>query len=231
MLKITIDTRNMNRAIAAISRFSGVAHEEVIEEEAGKILEAAVRLTPAAKMQKIKAHYASLGNSWVTESPELYTPVSPSGISHRAKVKVTKTGKIRYDMSHRYPDALWAAITGERKTRLEAALRARGLSKNAWLMLGQAAGITVKAPGYVKQAIPSTGKVHPENATARKTRPSGRYGIFFETIQPTLITIGGHRILQRAINGRVKYFERNLKLGVFKDLKKIAARYPGLTIA
>ena len=42
----------------------------------------------------------------------------------------------------------------------------------------------------------------------------------------------GHNelLLRRALAGRVKYFERNVRLGVFRDLAQIAKRYPGLRV-
>ena len=34
--------------------------------------------------------------------------------------------------------------------------------------------------------------------------------------------------IRKAMNGREKFFRENLKLGVFKSIETIAARYPGL---
>jgi hypothetical protein len=140
-------------------------------------------------------------------------------------------GRKTYWLENRYPDALWARIEAARKKSLHRKIKARGLSKQSWWLLAARAGLQINAPGFVKKAVASTTLTYPENFTARQVNRRDEVGIFFSNAQPTVPWAGGQRALRKAINGRVGFFRRNLKLGVFKDMKKIAVAYPGLRIS
>jgi len=202
----TVDLGNFNRGIHALAGFAGVSVDRAIEYEAGKVLEAAIRYTPAASATKIRS---SVENAAFT----------------------TLDGKA-YKLSHRYPDALWQRISRQKKEGLRRKMRARGLSKQSWLKLADEVGLRVAAPAFVSKALPRDGKSHPENARASRVRTKGRWAIYFENSQPTVNNpfVGGRRAIARALQGRIRYFEQNLRRGVFSELKQIAARYPGLTV-
>ena len=207
---LKIDTSNFNRAIKDIARYSGASLGDVIEHEAGKVLEAAVRYTPAAKIAAIKDKF-SKSELWMGDAGN---------------------GKKLYDLRHRYPDRIWQTIEAKRKASLQKKLRARGLSKQSWYLLAAELGLVIKVPGFVPKALARSGKTHPENFTARRLRTRAGAGIYFANRQPTVQTpaVRGRSALQRAINGRAAFFRRNLAAGVFRDVKKIAAKYPGCRV-
>lgn len=200
------DIRNFNSAIDAICRYSGMPIERVVDYEAGKVLESAIRYTPAADLAKIRDNF---NNRTFTHFE----------------------GKI-YKLSHRYPDALWGRISRQRQEHLRILKRARGLAKQSWFKLATEVGLRITAPSFVQKALPRSGKAHPENASARRFRARGRWAIEFTNSQPTATNefVGGRRALARAMTGRVKYFEQNLRRGVFGSIKQISARYPGLVV-
>ena len=202
----TVDLGEFNRSLVALAGFAGVSVDRVIENEAGKILETAINYTPAANVAKIRA---------AVEDREF----------------TTIDGK-KYYLKNLYPNATWSKITRSRKASLKKKLRARGISKASWLALARAAGLTIEAPGFVSAAEPTSGRQYPENASARRERVQGRWGIFFVNRQPTVQTpfVKGRSAIARAIRGRQKFFDRNLKLGVLRDLQQIARAYPGLKI-
>ena len=206
----TVDMREFNRSIEEIAGFSGVETSRALDYEAGKILEAAIRNTPAAKVQKI------VGNA---------------GTGKALKADVGN-GMKTYWMDNRYPDRIWNRLLKVRKDSLQRKLKARGLAKRSWWLLAVRAGLAVVVPSFVQRAIASTGKAYPENAEVRRVHVRGRWGLEFTNRQPTVQSpnVNGLRALGRAIQGRKKYFERNLRLGVFHDLRKIAKAYPGLII-
>jgi hypothetical protein len=119
---------------------------------------------------------------------------------------------------------------GDKGKLMEAAKRARGLAKQAWLALGQAAGLAMKVPGFVRKAEPTTGQRY-DNASVR-TEDTGRKAIHFETRQPTLDvpTVQGRRVIHVALGKRAKFFRVNLEKRVFESLQAIGKRYPGLTV-
>jgi hypothetical protein len=202
----TVDLGEFNRSLEALARFSGVSVDRVIESEAGKVLEAAIKYTPAAKVATIRANVES-------------------------RKFTTVDGKV-YFLENRYPDRVWSRISKSRKANLKKKMKARGLSKASWLALARAAGLSIAAPGFVSGAQATSGQTYPENAIVRRVKVQGRWGLFFENHQPTVQTpfVKGRGALARAIRGRQKFFEANLKRGVFSDLQQIARAYPGLEV-
>ncbi len=206
----TYDMREFDRGIVEIAGFAGVETSRAVDYEAGKIIEAAIRNTPAAQVQKI------VGNA---------------GTGKALKADVGN-GMKTYWMDNRYPDRIWNRLVQVQKDSLSRKLKARGLAKKSWWLLAVRAGLAVVVPSFVQRAIASTGKSYSENAEVKRVQVRGRWGLEFTNRQPTVQSpnVKGLRALGRAIQGRMKYFERNLRLGVFHDLRKIAKAYPGLVI-
>jgi hypothetical protein len=109
-------------------------------------------------------------------------------------------------------------------------MQARGLSKKSWFMLAAKMGLPVNAPGYVKKAIARTGKSYPQNYSV--TRNENKNSLTFEFVnnQPTVQfeEAGGYSALRRALAGRVKFFQNNMKTGVFQSAAAIAKKYKGI---
>lgn len=205
-MTVNIDTTGFDRAIRDIARLSGASVEKVVAAESEKVLESAIRSTPAARAGRIRA-------------------------SHRTRTHVRHEGKT-YNLKWRVPTAVWSAIQAKRKRSLRARLAARGLAKQSWLKLAHAEGLRASAPGFVSKAVASTGKEYPGNFSAARLGRGGTFGIRFKNAQPTVQTpsVRGRRIIAKAIAGRRKFFERNLREGVFSDLKAIRFKYPGVFI-
>ncbi len=143
---------------------------------------------------------------------------------------LTKGGFKRYYYLNRYPAAVWAEISRQRKESLESTIRFRGLSKQSWYVVARILGLDPDAPDYVR----SMRVEHPENFHAQRVNNGGDYRLRFSNAQPTVnnprTRAAGANRLRRAIAGRVKFFEKNLKLGVFNSLAGVARAYPGLKI-
>lgn len=216
----TIDTRNFNAMVRELSRKADVPSEEVLVHEVGRVLEAAVEFTPALQVSKLRSRSESARFS--SQPASLYSPKRG-----RHGVKLTKNGFITYYLENRYPNALWSAIAARRKASLAAKLRARGLAKKSWWEIARALGITIKVPSYVTAAVPTTGKTY-DNVSVSLSRSAGKLQITIENAQPTVNLIGGARALQRAIDGRTKFFIQNVGRGVFDDVAKIVRKYPGM---
>jgi hypothetical protein len=200
----TVDMQNFHAALTSLAARVGTSFAEVARYEAGKIFESAIRYTPAATVQSIK------------------------GNQELGKVQVLD-GK-KYWMDNRYPQSLWNRLLKARKTSLQRKLRSRGLAKKSWFELALVAGMHVSAPAFVKKAIAGTGKEYPSNYTvAEGTRGAPDYRIEFWNAQPT-VQGRGPSALSRAIRGRMRYFENNVRRGVFQDAQAVARAYPGLTV-
>ncbi len=218
---------NFNAMCRSLGQMTGAGFEKAVEYEAAKVMEAAVRLTPAAKLGVVRAKHDNAGFSAQPET--LYTPQSASGRKVRAAARRIG-GKLLYDLTHRYPDALWAAISERRAAHLKAIIAARGLSKRTWVQLARLFGFEITAAGFVKKAVPAHA---PEaaflgNMRFRRLGSRSTFTLFIENAQPTVNKIGGEFILQRAMNRRVNFFRQNLKRLVFESAAAVAKRYPGV---
>lgn len=140
----------------------------------------------------------------------------------------------------RWPDRLWAEYQSlvqqtpqERdalkKAWVARALASRGLLAQSWVQIGQSLGIDVDAPDYVRRAAPSNGRTY-TNGAGRYVPGKTENTYILENFQPALIQ-GGERIMQAALDTRVKAFDIALQKGVFDDMAAVAARYPGLLAA
>lgn len=210
--------------VRELSRKADVPDDEVLVHEVGKVIEAAAEFTPALQVSKLKARReAALFSS---QPASLYSPKRS-----RRGVKITKNGFIAYYLRNRYPNALWSAIAARRKASLARAIKARGLAKKSWWEIANALGITITVPSYVTKAVASTGRDYAGNVAVKLFRTKGKLGITITNSQPTVNAIGGARALQRAIDGRTKFFIQNVAHGVFKDVAQIARKYPGMKAA
>ncbi len=222
----TIDTSKFNAMVRELARKANAPDDEILSYEVGKVLEATVQFTPALQVSKLRSRTEAALFSMQPAS--LYTPKRG-----RRSVKISKNGFIAYYLQNRYPNALWSAISARRKASLARALRARGLAKKSWWEIARLLGITIKVPNYVPIAVASSGRSYPGNVSAKRLRPAAKLQITIENAQPTvnIPQVGGARALQRAIDGRTKFFIQNVGRGVFDDVAKIAKKYPGVKVS
>ena len=181
-----------------------VTMEKIIDYEVSKIIEMALQKTKAATVSGIRA-------------------------SSESKEWTTYQGK-KYKLSNRYPRALHLAIAAKRKASLMRKLAARGLSRNAWLTLARAIGFDISAPGFVAAARRPDGKGNEENVSASRNHKEAAYGLEIANNSPINRWSDARPAFFGAVVGRRKFYDQNLKRGVFSDLAKVAAKYPGLTV-
>lgn len=232
-MSLKIDVTKFNSMCRQLGALTVGQHQPALDYEVSKVMETCVRLTPAASIGKIREFH---DNAEFSAQPEtLYTPTSAPGIRSRAKARRLKGNLLLYNLTNRYPDQLWAKIVEARGKRLKDSIRARGLSKRTWFAIARALGYEVTAAGFVKKAVPSSPKVSESQylggMRVKRIASRGFIAVHIENAQPTINKIGGDRILQRAINSRVRFFARNLALGVFNSAKAVAKKYPGIRVS
>lgn len=204
--RFRVEVGNFNRAMREMQGRlrSTVTLEQVIDYEVAKIVEAALSKTKAATV---------------------------SGIRQSAETRewTTYQGK-KYKLANKYPKALHLAIAEKRKASLTRKLAARGLAKNAWLALARVIGFDISAPGFVAAARRPNGKGNEENVDAQRNYKESAYGLEISNNSPINRWADARQAFFAAVIGRRKFYEQNLKRGVFNDLGKVAAKYPGLTV-
>lgn len=219
-MTLDVDTSAFSSMCNELAALMNAPPEQVLREEIGRVLSKAIENTDAAEASSIIRHSQSTTRS--LQSATMYSPKNP-GRRH------LKGGKVLYNTRWRYPDTLWSSLEAARHRDLARRLAARGLAKRSWYRLGQLINVKVDAPGYVKKAVASTGKIYPEDERATINRSVGKIEFIVENAQPTVNAIGGAQALRRAINGRVQYFLTNIEKGVFDSMDKIVKKYQGVT--
>lgn len=220
MAREKVDTSAFNGMCKTGARMSAVPYAAFVENEVAKILEMAIKLTPKLRVGRLRAHYANA--TFTTQPGSLYTPKHPSP---------GRGAFVKYYLLNRYPNALWAAISQRRREHLRRILAARGLSAKSWVKIADKLGLDIKVAGFIRKAIAKTQREY-DDVSAVKEKGKSKIRIHFVNSQPTVNNprVGGARALRTAVSGRVKFFERNIKLLVFNDIKKIARAYPGIRV-
>ncbi len=218
-MTIDVDTSLFNEMCNELAQRMGKPDEAILREETGRVLSKTIENTDAADADKIRQHSELATHS--LQSADLYTPKN-------ANRRHLKGGRVLYNLAWRYPDSLWASIQLKKAIDVNKRIAARGLAKRSWYRLGQLIGVKVDAPAYVKKAIARTGKIYPEDERATVQRSDGEVTFIIENAQPTVNAINGAEALQRALDGRLKYFVTNVSYGVFNDVKAIAKKYAGV---
>lgn len=215
-MSVTVDYSQFSRIVQEIAKRAGVSAEAVLMSEAEAILGKALSGTKAANAGKIDAIHNAKKQGKTTKG-------TPAWIEMDGK---------KYNLSHRYPTAVWQKLMAENeKNRREKKAR-RGLSKQSWLTIARQLGLTIKAAAtYVSEARANGRAV--TGATAGRKIKSGASVTLegMNAMQSALsFPAGGRVAIDRAIRGRISFFRNNLKKGVFDSVEGIRRAYGGLTL-
>ena len=150
-------------------------------------------------------------------------------------------------MNRHFKATTWSALTayinrfkeGEKRL-VPLAKRSIGLGAQSWLQIAEAAGIDltkVKGGGRIanvklkaaREAVASDGRAY-KNGTANERGTGTKYEITLMNSIPWGPSVKFDAMLARAVMGRVKYFENNVKKGVFDSLDKMLKAYPNIRV-
>ncbi len=228
-MNATVNTAAFTAMVEQLAGLSAAKLRDVLNAEVTSVLNKTIKNTKIAKAGRIKARQR---NQEVTMQPaSIYKPKHPE----RRKLFSTKAGRgnlLKYDLQNfRYPAQLWQEIKARRATSLAKKLKAVGLARKSWWLIGKALNLAVEG-GRFTGAVAVTGKEYPENITVARSQSEEKIGIKFSNSQPTvqLPQVGGAGALKRAIAGRISYFNRNANKAVFAETARIAAAYKGITV-
>ena len=204
-LRLQIQVNAFNGAMRDMAARLGDAktQQRVIDYEVARIMEKALQGTKAATVAGIRKNHAE--KQWTTFNQK------------------------HYKLSWRFPNPLWKDISEMRKRVLQKKLAARGLSKRTWSELGISFGQHVKAPEYVYNAV-SHGHTGARNVGSIRQPSTKGYGLVITNSSPLLQFSDARRAFFSAVAGRRLFYERNVAMGVFNDLKQVAKKYPGMLV-
>ena len=143
--------------------------------------------------------------------------------------RITFEGNRKFNL----PSDLTAQNFSRVKKRLKGMRERRkarvGLAKSTFLFVAKKAGINdLKGSGIAKamKAYSANPDYGAKTTSVKEKGSDGQFILIFElTSMVVYLGTNGKRIVQEAINGRVGYFEKNVKKGVFDDPKKFADQY------
>ena len=131
------------------------------------------------------------------------------------------------------PDEIWNDYQSMEQDRIHNMARMttewlarRGIPRAAWYQLAEGMGHALKAAKDVHNAT-VRGK-RPDLAVTTIEQDANSFTLVFSNQSIASINKDAAGILQRTINGRIKYFERNLEKGVFDSMKHVEHAYPNL---
>lgn len=218
-LDVKIDTYRFYRMLEQLkAELPGVAFRDIIDYEVGRVLVAASNRTRSATRRSIRKTFSE------GEMQDHATPTKPNDWYYAG-------GKYRV-RKWRLPDDEWRAYKAARKARMDEKIKRAGLARQGWSHIADALNLQVSAPSINRARLARVnGKKLNHPSTGRRMET----GLDNYSIMITYGTLAGRgagarAALQRAVNGRVNYFNRNLRLGVFRKTENIAKRYPGILV-
>lgn len=216
-----LDTVAFHKMLQDMQRMlPAVAFSDIVDFEVGRILEATIRGTKTATR-------ASIRKTFDKSSMEDNTIPShrPNGFYRLPNGKVRVRGqRIKSDDWQAYK----AAIPG----RMQEQISRAGIARQGWTHIAGTLGIQVNSPAANRAKLARVnGKVIKHKSTGRRMNQGQQdYAVAIDYRIPYGRYIGAEGALQRAINGRVNYFQNNINHGVFRNAQSVAKRYPGLIV-
>tara|TARA_R110002110_G_scaffold240029_3_gene456143 strand:- start:308 stop:1057 length:750 start_codon:yes stop_codon:yes gene_type:complete len=240
-----LDYTAFSNAMRDLSKLTGKSFKKVIQSEASAILKKTTKKTPPASTKKIQARYTYSGESTRTNrTPRTVIKyVTLDGKKTRVR-SIKKFGAWRnvgsgknkrriFDKTARNPS--FTRLKKVLAEDMKKAKAARGQSKATWLFIANRLRLPVfDVPAYVRKAL---GTIRGGLRTKLVGKEVGdiKYHILIENhgkvvMAPPPSGPGGYHHFKHAVDGRRKFFEQNLKKGVFKTVEKTAEKYPGLGV-
>lgn len=246
-VSVTPDQKAAQRFHAAmreIRRISGKDFETVMKHELGAMLKSAVRGTKKATDKSIfnnwqkqpGSQYAFQYSGPETRTGKQYSEAQISRLRQRAAERRAsgKRGRLVYyfgasNQSKRYPSWLWQQIQAQRQASLLNRRKARGLAASMFVKIGNKLGISVDAPGYVRDAAHHKKGSMTEMVDVYSRGSGEKYEVgFVNNLTHLNRWAQAGTAFRKALNARANYFSRAVKLKAAGELKKVLDRYPGL---
>lgn len=212
-VSVQIDTTQFQDMLDRLDReIRASEYDEILRAEVQAVLSKAISLTKKAKKAQITETIRR--NSAMRRRDGWY---KPDGRSARKR-------------NWRLKDSEWAEYQKRVAAKIKE-LRARaGLSAQGWIEIAENLGLQVKAPAGVRKARVNGSPVnHRVQGNRRQVGPK-QISYTLSYSNPSGRFAGATSALSRAVNGRTRYFQQNIKRGVFDDVRTIAAKYPGIRV-
>jgi hypothetical protein len=211
-VRLDIEISNFSNCLSMLSAKLGPnSYKEAMRFEVGKILQAAAERTKASSVAMIKANNPPPGENW----------------SKGTRWATIDGKKYRWDWRLKNKTwKYWKTMHAQKIAVLSAKI---GLAQHVWVEIAKKLGLTIA--GTAKSQTAKTRSVPMGSlANAMTTETPEKLIMEISNLSKYARFANADQALFSAIKGRNTYFAKNLAAGVFKDAKRIAAKYPGITI-
>jgi hypothetical protein len=236
--------QRFHTALRELQRISGKDFETVMKAELGAMLTSAVRNTKKATAKSITNNHEKQPGARYnfnyagpeSRSGKQYSAADIARAQRRAAERRSKgkNGKLVYyfpksNDPKAYPSWLWRQIQAARAKRLPQKIQARGLAASMFVKIGQALGIEVKAPAYLRKAAHHKKGDMTELIQVVSKGSGNSYEVgFVNSLTHLNKWAQAGTAFRKALNARANYFSRAVKLAASGKIKKTLDRYPGL---
>ncbi len=117
-------------------------------------------------------------------------------------------------------------LLGEFPAEIAKGCASIGLARQSWVQIGEAMRLNLTGLADGEDAIAARALYN--NGRANEKEGKGTYQATLTNSLPYGRRAGLDAIMARAINKRTAVFAQNLKKGVFQDVDKVLAKYPGI---
>jgi hypothetical protein len=211
-VKLEIETRRFDACISQLALKLGTnSYRAAMYGEIGKVLQAAAERTKKATARSIAENNPKPGVPWV----------------NAVRWGTVAGKKYRWDWKLKNDRwKLWNQMHAEKVAKLKAKA---GLAQSIFVEIAKKLGLAIR--GTTASNAVKTSTVNPASlASVAVEDGKDKLVVVIEDLSNYARRCGADQALYSAIHGRVKFFERNLAEGVFRDAKQIAAKYPGIEV-
>lgn len=254
MITGSIDTSGMEKVLRQISAMTMRPMREVTTSEALAILQTCMdrtKITGAGEIKsklKTKFNQYSQDGRFGTRSAGSFPKISIAskngniwlGVGRPSSGAFSRTrgrqgrGVWHLVNKHYERDADWSLfqeMTRDRLAKLEKLtldwVARRGMPKASWYWIAEEIGYALRATAVVLDTA-VRGRAMKEVASSEKKQTADSFTIVCRNSSIAAARKDAAGILERTLAGRAKYFEQNLKRGVFDSMKNVERSYPNL---
>jgi hypothetical protein len=208
----------------------GISLNKVIKSEASKVLAKTSEKTKKAKASAINKRYTIASSTKTTRKK------GPRTQSKELIPYVHIRGK-KYSTRGYYSTPLWQEIKAKLLFYKERAKSRIYSGKATWLLVARKARLSTKrfpAINNLQAAISSQGGSYASNQTENGTQNKVPFRFNVKIVNGARCALNksarGVWALKSAMAGRMGYFRRNMRQGVFNSAGDIARAYPGIEV-
>ena len=221
---VRYDYTNWNAMMTLLSKSAGVPVKKVIRHEMEKVLDKAIKLTPQAKKTNITKRWTIKGSvaQHKGENPPEQIPELVVKFQHNGET--IEPRKAIHDMDSL--PRVKSIMADEKKARYDRI----GLCRSSWLWVAKKFKLASPATSKGAENAFQKNSWYGSKIIVKEYGTDDEYSMKFEINGKALFLGGkGRKALSTALDGRIKFCEKNIQKGVLEDPVKFASKY-GFTV-